>query len=42
MMVIEEKLDKNENSIGCVDSSVVEYQLCAPWTRVQLPVQEPR
>ena len=27
---------------GCVDSSVVEHQLRAPWTQVQLPVQEPR
>ena len=27
---------------GCVDSSVVEHQLCASWTWVQLPVQEPR
>ena len=29
-------------SQGCVDSSVVEHQLRAPWTQVQLPVQEPR
>ena len=28
--------------VGCVDSSVVERQLRAPWTWVQLPVQEPR
>ena len=27
---------------GCVDSSVVDHQLRVPWTRVQLPVQEPR
>ena len=36
---------RTENSIkaiGRVDSSVVEHQLRAPWTRVQLPVQEPR
>ena len=27
---------------GCVNSSVVEHQLRAPWTQVQLPVREPR
>ena len=38
------QFDKNPYSLiskGCLDSSVVEHQLRATWTRVQLLVQEP-